>query len=218
MGQDVSPLVRPNHLEVTLLEMSHNVVIELADRVAERPTRESDAGPFLERFAAFLQGKTFALIGGVAVRAYLRDRPTMDLDVMIDEAHWDAMRRFLHDERADSTATVEDTYCYSIPGTELLLDVRLARSPLDRDALAHILVGRYKRWQLRVVQPNHLVAMKVKAYAERKGTRKGRRDRDDIVDLLADRASAEIVRELLVTHRPDLVELFDRIRQDGDSA
>ncbi len=216
MEQDLSSLAQPKHLELTLLEMSHNAVIELADRVAERPTREGDAGPFLERFAAFLQGETFALIGGVAVRAYLRDRPTMDLDVMIDEAHWDAMRRFLHQENADSTATVEDTYCYNIPGTELLLDVRLARSPLDRDALAHFVVGRYKRWQLRVVQPNHLVAMKVKAYAERKGTRKGRRDRDDILDLLGDRASAEVVRDLLLAHRPDLVELFDRIRREGD--
>ncbi len=218
MGQDLSRPSRPDHLEITFLEMSQNAVIDLADRVAERPSREGDAGPFLERFAAFLQGKRFALIGGVAVRAYLRDRPTMDLDVMIDEAHWDAIRRFLHEERAESNATVENTYCYNIPGTELLLDVRLARSLLDREALAHFVAGRYKRWQLRVVQPNHLVAMKVKAYADRKGTRKGRRDRDDILDLLADRASADAVRQILLTHRPDLVELFDQVRREGDTA
>ncbi len=206
-------------LERTLLEMSRNPLIELADNLARdadiRSKEEGDAGPFLEALAEFLQGRQFAIIGGVAVRSYVRDRPTLDFDLMISDAEWPDLVRFLSEHGAESAGSVEDTFLYTFGDFKLDLDIRIARSDLDREALGAVVTRRFKKWILRVVKPDHLAAMKLKAHSERKGTRKGDRDRNDVLDLLAGHASEAALRELLGRHRPDLIAVLEEVLRAG---
>ncbi|MBI4566068.1 MAG: hypothetical protein HY716_15385 [Planctomycetes bacterium] len=201
-------------LEATLIEMGRHPLLDLADELSgeaeERMREEGDSGPFIERLAEFLQGKNHALIGGLGVRAYVRQRPTLDFDVMIDPKHWTEMRRFLVREGADSAGSVEDTYLFRFERFKLGLDVRLARSPLDQDALRNTEARPFKRWKLRIVKPNHLAAMKVKAFSERKGSPQGDQDRQDVLRLIeTGKASRQGVRAVLKKHRPDLLAEFE---------
>lgn len=202
-------------LERTLLEMSRHPLIELADSLASegevRFREEGDAGPFLESLAEFLQGKEAAIIGGVAVRAFVRGRPTMDLDVMIDERHWSEMASFLAKQGARSTGCIEDTLLYDFAEFRLDLEVRVAKSDLDRAALRTLLSRRSKQWMLHIVQPDYLAAMKVKAYGDRKGTAKGDQDRRDVQRLVAGPTHASAVRVILQTHRQDLLATLEEI-------
>ncbi len=204
-------------MERTLLEMSRNPLIELADDLAGdsdvRLREEGDAGPFIERLAEFLQGKDSAILGGVAVRSYVRGRPTLDLDVMIDARHWQDMVRFLAEQGAQSTGCIENTFMYAFADFKLDLDVRIARTDLDREALQAVLTRRFKRWMLRVVQADFLAAMKVKACSERAGTEKGDQDRRDVQRLVAGPTSEPAVRSILQRHRPDLLATLDGILQ-----
>lgn len=202
-------------LERTLLEMSRNPLVQLADDLAgdagARYGEEGDAGPFLDRLAEFLQGKDAAISGGVAVRAFVRERPTLDLDVMIDERHWSDMVRFLADQGAQSTGCIESTFMYAFADFRLDLDVRVAKTGLDREALQATLPRRFKKWKLQVVQPDFLAAMKVKAFAERSETAKGDQDRRDVQRLVAGPTTEPAVRAILARHRPDLLATLEEI-------
>lgn len=172
---------------------------------------EGDAGPFIERLVDFLQGKTHALIGGLAVRAYVRVRPTKDFDVMIDARHWTEMRSFLAREGAESVGAVEDTFLYTFPSFRMDVDVRLANTPLDREAVASVVERPYHGKTLRVVDPAHLATMKVKAFEERRGTPKGEQAAD-VRQLIGQKLADELdVRKVLERHRPDLLRVLDEI-------
>ena len=125
-------------------------------------------------------------------------------------------RKFLADEGAEVAGSIEETYLYTFPWVKPDLDVRLARSPLHREALASVAekpAGRGKK--LNVVEPDHLVAMKVKAYSERKKLPKGEQDRKDIVQLIRQKLANEgTVRAILAKHRPDLAPELDEILKD----
>lgn len=97
-------------LETSLIEISRNPLVELADELSGeaemRKKEEGDAGPFIERLVQFLQDKDHALIGGLGVRAHVRERPTLDFDAMIQGGHWGEMRA----EQVEYSLPVESAY------------------------------------------------------------------------------------------------------------
>ncbi|MBI4612698.1 MAG: hypothetical protein HY720_03725 [Planctomycetes bacterium] len=197
-------------LEASLIEMTRHPLLVLADELSGeaqmRREDEGDPGPFIERLVDFLQGRGHAIIGGLAVRAYVRIRPTNDFDVMMSPENWDAIRSFLAAEDAECSSSVEETYLYTFRSFKLDLDVRLARSPLDRAALDHTEARAYRGRTLAVVEANYLAAMKVKAYSERKELPKGEQDSKDVRRLIrANKADEKAVRAILARHRPDLL-------------
>lgn len=203
-------------LEHSIYEMTRHPLLELADELSGeaelRRKEEGDAGPFIDRLAKFLQGKEHGIIGGLGVRAHIRLRPTDDFDIMIDTKHWNEMKEFVRQEGLEHEFSIESTHKYKVPATRMELDVRLAESPLDKEALQNVFERPYHGMPLRVVKANHLVAMKVKAYSERKEYPGGRQDRTDVLDLLKlGKADEQAVRAILKKHRPDLLPELDEI-------
>ena len=209
-------------LNQALLEAGPNPVTEFADALAfeGKPTMppkekaEWEAlGRFRESLTAFLEGKEAAFIGGVAVRSHGgRTTATIDYDVLINAALLKEFTVFLEGQGGDLRSTVESTYCFVIAPCALDFDVRVARTPLDQEALSTAQTTRYQDRRLLLVRPGPLAAMKVKAYSERKDQEEGRQDRRDILGLLrSGAASEEVVRELLKRHRPDLLGALDEV-------
>ena len=207
---------KAENLELSLIEISRNPLVELADELSGeadvRKKDEGDAGPFIGHLAEFLQDKEHALIGGLGVRAYVRERPTFDFDVMISPGHWTEMRKFLSRHGAEASGSVEQTYMYSFPDFKMGLDVRLAKSPLDQEAIQNTIARPFKKWKLQVVKADYLAAMKVKAYSERKEQPQGEQDKRDVLRLLAGKhARTSAVQSILKKHRPDLLPELEEI-------
>jgi hypothetical protein len=136
----------------------------------------------------------------------------MDYDIMIDQAGLSIAHKFLETQGAALRDSVKDTYQYVVEPIRLDVDVRIARSGLDREALAAAVAATYRTRRLRIVRADHLAAMKVKAYSERKNHPKGRQDGDDVRNLIVHgRTSASSVRDVLSRHRPDLLTHLDEI-------
>jgi len=170
-------------------------------------------GKFREALVDFLAGKEHAFIGGLAVRSYgAREGPTKDYDVMVDAAHLKELTEFLDREGAALKGTVADTYQFRVDALKFDFDLRVARSALDREALNMAKGATFGGRRLRIVTPEHLAAMKVKAYSERKESEKGRTDAADVRGLIeAARTTEEAVRKILEKHRPDLVPELEEI-------
>src|SRR5262245_48332870 len=99
---------------------------------------------------------------------------------------------------------------YAFAGFKMGLDVRLAKSPLDQEALLNYVERPFKRWKLRVVKPDSLVAMKLKAYSERRGSPQGDQDRRDVLHLVSGKhATDKRARSILKKHRPELISVLD---------
>lgn len=203
-------------------EMGPNPLTEFADGLeieghpkppgGHFPMWES-IGRFRDALTEFLQGKDHAFIGGVAARSYAaRGVPTKDFDVLVDVRHLKEFTSFLEADGARLAGTVEDTYAFRIPSLGFDFDVRVARSGLDQEALSKAKGASYAGRKLRIVAPEHLAAMKVKAYSERKDSDKGRLDASDIRGLLAVGATTEeAIRAVLEKHRPDLLPELDEV-------
>jgi hypothetical protein len=196
--------------------MGRNSLIELADALSGeeevRKREEGDSGPFLGRLAEFLENRVHGIIGGLGVRAYVRERPTMDFDVMIDSKEWASIKQFLVREGAELQGTLEETRMYTFQAFRMELDIRVAKSSLDQESLRHTKIRSYKKWKLRVVEPDYLAAMKVKAYSERKELPQGKQDRSDVRRLIDEKhARDRSIRTILKKHRPDLVPALDEI-------
>lgn len=196
-------------------EMGPNHLTEFADALEIEGYPKKDEGrfpmwesigKFRNAMTGFLQGKDHAFIGGVAVRSYAaRTVPTGDYDVLIDPKHLKEFTSFLEGEGAKLVGTAEDTYSFRVVPLQFDFDLRVARSTLDREALAQAKTARYGDKKLRIVTPEYLAAMKVKAYSERKHSAKGKLDASDVLGLLDVGATAsEKIREVLEKHRPDL--------------
>lgn len=209
-----------DRLARALTEMGRTPLLDLADEMSEESDRrrleEGDPATFIEQFADFLQKRKHAFIGGIAVRTYLRQRPTDDLDVMVDASAWDDARRFVSSEHGESVGQVGETTTYEFPDFTMEVDIRVARSPLDIEALDGAVERPFKGRRLKVVHPNHLVAMKVRAFSERKQQPGGDQDRKDVRRLFtAALASEASVRDILERLRPDLVpELNELLARD----
>jgi len=209
-------------LDEALSEMGPNHATEFADALeiegfpkpkgGHFPLWES-IGRFREALTDFLAGKDHAFIGGVAVRSYgAREAPTKDYDVMVDSRHLKEITSFLEGQGAALKGTVEDTYQFRVEHLKFDFDVRVATSPLDREALAAAKGATFSGRKLRIVQSDHLAAMKVKAYSERKGSVKGQLDASDVRGLIGVGATTEdAVRGALKKHRPDLLAELDEI-------
>lgn len=209
-------------LESALWEVGPNHLTEFADalqfegkpKVSGAKQKKWEAlGRFRDELTRFLADKKAAFIGGVAVRSYGgRTTPTIDYDVLIDSGLLKPMTRILETLGGSLQGTVEETYHFYIAGPEIDLDVRVARTSLDQEALATRKQAAWEGRRLGIVTPKALAAMKVKAYSERKKQPEGATDRADVKGLIAVGATTEQeVRRMLKKHRPDLLPELDEI-------
>jgi hypothetical protein len=136
----------------------------------------------------------------------------MDYDVMIDIAHLKELTAFLEKQGAVLKSTVEDTYSFRVEPLKFDFDLRVARSSMDREALDRAKGATFGGRRLRIVTPDYLAAMKVKAYGERKGSEKGELDASDVLGLVGVGATTSgAVESILKKHRPDLMAELDEI-------
>lgn len=203
-------------LERSIEEMSYHPILAIADELSGeaevRRTEEGDPGPFLARLITFLERIDHAISGGLAVRTYLRERPTLDFDVLISEDAWEPTRAFASREGLQLRSAAEDIYSFGVPGTKMEFDVLVARSPLWKAALASTVKRKVFGTSVRVLKPDALAAMKVKSYSERKGLPPGDADKMDIRRLVEKGlARPGAVRGILRRHRPDLLPTLDEI-------
>jgi hypothetical protein len=223
------PPAKPVHqvvvgLEQALWEAGPNPVTDFADALEfegrhQMPPDEKkqwDAlGRFRDALTEFLVGKDAAFIGGVAVRSYGgRRTATVDFDFLVAPALLKEVTSFLGGQGGLLKSTVESTYSFHVEPCRLDVDVRLAESALDKEALKTAGDSRFKGRKLRIVRPEFLPTMKVKAYSERKGQPEGDQDRKDVQGLVGvGSTSPEAIREILKRHRPDLAAELDEILQ-----
>lgn len=203
-------------LERSIEEMSYHPLLALADELSGeadvRRREEGDPGPFLERLIAFLQGIEHAISGGLALRTYLRERPTLDFDVLVSESAWERVQAFVSREGLTPLSAAQDIYSFGVPGTRMGFDVLVARSPLWKASLVDTVDRRVFGKTVRVLKPNFLAAMKVKSYSERKELPAGEADKNDVRRLVEKGlAIPDAVREILRRHRPDLLAELDEI-------
>ncbi len=215
------PITTPG-LAQALAEMGPNELTELADELQidgfDRPAGGffpmwQSIGAFRDDLVHFLSGKRHAFIGGVAARSYgAREGPTFDYDIMIATDVLQDVNAFLEKNGAVLKGTVEDTCMYRVTSLAFDVDVRVARSGLDRAALDAAKPATYRDTRLGIVMPVHLAAMKVKAFSERADSDKGRNDRLDIIGLIRTGATTEeAIRDVLQAHRPDLLTTLERM-------
>jgi len=214
-------------LEEALWESGPNPLTEFADALQfegkpmmppDVQARWEDLGRFREALTAFLSGKnSVAFIGGVAVRSYggilrMPLRPTGDFDLLVDDALLKELTKFLETQGAVLDSTDEDTYFFYIKALSFHLDVTTARTPFMEECLATAKGAKFQERKLRIVTPTALVAMKVKAFSERRNPAKKEIDRKDVCGLLeAGATTEEAVREFLAKHRPDLLPTLAEI-------
>jgi hypothetical protein len=221
------PPAKPVHqlvvgLERALWEAGPNPVTDFADALEFEGRRQMppdekkqwDAlGRFRDALTGFLVGKEAAFIGGVAVRTYGgRRTATVDFDFLVAPALLKGVTSFLEGQGGALKSTVESTYSFYVEPCRLDVDVRVAESALDKEALETAGESRFKGRKLRIVRPDFLAAMKVKAYSERKGQPEGDQDRKDVQGLVGVAStSPEAIREILKRHRPDLTADLEEI-------
>jgi hypothetical protein len=217
-------------LEETLSEMGPNHATEFADALAIEGVETSDRtfhmtweslGKFRESFTDFLTGIRHAFVGGVAVRSYkARLEPTLDYDVMVDAAEMPRVMAFMEKNGVQWTGMAEDGathfFVLRLHGRLFHVDVREAKTALDREALDGARPASYGERKLRILEAGHLAALKIEAYAARKDTPKGRLDAQDVAGLLSVGAATEAaVRDILRRHRPELMKELDEILTDA---
>jgi len=212
-------------LEEALWEAGPNHLTDFADalefegkpKVSEDKKKKWEAlRRFREEMTKFLEKKDAAFIGGVAVRSYGgRTTPTIDYDVLVAPKLLKSMTAFLEGQSGSLKGTVENTYMFHLKEPDLRLDVRVARSPLDEEALSTAKKSTFEGRKLGIVNPRALAAMKVKAYSERKELPPGAQVRADVRGLIDVGATTDAeIRKLLKKHRPDLLSELDEILKD----
>ncbi len=212
-------------LDRALWEAGPNPVSDFADalefdgRYVMPPQEKAEweaLGRFREDLTRFLAGRNAAFIGGIAVRSYGgRAGPTTDFDLLIDEDLLKPMTAFLESQGAGLAGTVENTYAFLVKPCSTDFDVRVARTALDAVALSTAKPATFSGRALKIVLPAPLAAMKVKAYADRKGTESGQRDRADVRGLIAcGSTSPDAVRDVLARHSPLLLPALEEILKD----
>lgn len=209
-------------LETALWEAGPNPITDFADELQFEGKRKMPTGnfeqwqaigKFRDALTAYLEGKNTAFIGGVAVRSYGgRTTPTIDFDVLIEPKLLNGITHLVEKEGGRLMGTVENTYSFHIKRAGFDLDIRVAKGPLDEAALAGAKSARFQGRKLKIVLPEYLTAMKVKAYSERKRDAQGKVDRSDVRGMLSVGATTEAeVRKILQKLRPDLLSEFAEI-------
>ena len=209
-------------LDQALWEAGPNPVTDFADALEfegkpELPAKARAEWEALRRFrddlTKFLIRRNAAFIGGVAVRSFGgRVTATIEYEVLVQERLLKPITSFLESQGATLKSTVEDTYTFRVTPCAIDFDVRVARNPLDREALAKAKRASFQRRPLKVVRPAWLAAMKIKAYAGRKGTKKGNQDREDFLGLIdSGSTTLDEVKVVLGRHWPDFLDLLHTI-------
>jgi hypothetical protein len=129
-------------------------------------------------------GLPFAVIGGMAVSTWIEPRLTHDVDLAVQAKRRDGprLRRALVAAGARVTALemrllFDRKFVRLKTTTGLRLDLHVATSAHDREALSHAEVVRLGDREIRVAGPEDLVLMKLVAWRPQ--------DRLDIANLLA---------------------------------
>ncbi len=219
-------------LESTLASMGPNELTDFALALeiegVEKPDDSSRAlearGGLRRALTSFLPEKNHAFIGGIAALSYgARVGMTEDYDLLIGRDLLKDLTRLLEAQGAELMRTEPDIYFFHIKAAKLWIDVIVATSSLEIEALASVKTARYEGRRLRIVSPPHRAAMRVKAYAERPrrpapfgGPPKIELDRQDILGLLRRKMiDPAAVRDVLRKHQPDLVPVFEGILAGG---
>jgi hypothetical protein len=165
----------------------------------------------LRTFSEFFEkeGIRYALIGGLAIRAWGHVRATQDVDFVVEQAAKTRAVAFCESEGFE-TLHVSDGYSNHVRGGDrvdfIYVDAPTAGQIFDASQRREVIAG----FQLDVAKPEHLSAMK--AIAIKYDPRRGWRDVDDVLFLLrlpgVDRA---FVRDYFV--RKGLLDVIDEIEK-----
>ena len=194
-----------------------NPILKMALRRAKPGTGSSNE--FLDRrtamqpvpdLAAILGTIPWVLVGGIAIRAYMPERITFDVDIVIPEKHE------LRARKAFISAGYIVTGDLSIGGFSVREEnqpdapsiyVLVSRASWLREALAH---PEHDAAGLPVIPRPYLMLMKMEAGRER--------DLSDVKRMLRDTPQSErsSTRALIARHIPEMVEDYDALIQLAD--
>jgi hypothetical protein len=152
----------------------------------------------------------WALVGGIAIRAYMPERTTLDVDIMIQaQDEWPARQAFaaagyvITGDLSIGGFTVRDENDKDAPP----IDVLASQAPWLKEALAH---PGYDTAGYAVMPRPYLMLLKMEA---------GRgQDLIDVQRMLRDTPSSErsSTRMLIARHAPEMVEDYDALIQLAD--
>ena len=92
----------------------------------------------------------------------------------------------------------------------------MADNPLYQEALSGAAGTTWRGKTLKMVGRDHLAAMKVKAYAERKDPGKRETDRRDVLGAVAKGTDPETLREILKRTAPQFLPALEEILSGGN--
>ena len=220
-GLGIEPEPRPIGLHQALDEMGPNHLTELADELVieghPKPPEGffpmwADLGAFRDQLTDLMVGKEIAFVGGVAVRSYgARRGPTEDYDLLVALGHQKELWAFLDRLQFHYVGPFEIADKFAQKAMEFELDVMRADDPLHTEALASAQSSTWRGKILKIVNKDHLTAMKVKAFGSRHEDAKKARDRRDVIGLLSVGADAEKVRDILSRLAPEFLPALDEI-------
>jgi hypothetical protein len=165
----------------------------------------------LRTFAGFFEreGIRYAVIGGLAIRAWGHVRTTQDIDLVVEQSSKERVLAF-SESQGFETIHVSDGYSNHVRGSDridfMYVDPATARDIFD-GAQRRTVVGDI---ELDVAKPEHLSAMK--AIAIKYNPRRGWRDVDDVLFLLRlPGVDRKFIRDYF--ERKGLLHVFDEIEK-----
>jgi hypothetical protein len=125
-------------------EMSDNALVRFADAISLREIHnKKDPLELIEKVIYHLQGKKFAITDSTAIRAYIHKRPEQKLDILIEENIWDGLKEFFSTLNAELIGD-NNVFMVTVPSYDLVINVIIARSQLNKDALQNVISIPYK--------------------------------------------------------------------------
>ncbi len=165
----------------------------------------------LRTFSEFFERERirYAVIGGLAIRAWGHVRATQDVDFVVEQEFKRQVVAFAENEGFE-TLHVSDGYSNHVRGTDrvdfMYVDPATAQDIFRGSQRREVIAGI----QMDVAKPEHLSAMK--AIAIKYNPRRGWRDVDDVLFLLRlPGVDRQFVRDYFV--RKGLLEIFDEIEK-----
>ena len=171
--------------------------------------------------------QTWALVGGLAVSAYVEPRFTRDIDVVLAVEHDSEAEQFVHTWRAagyeiDSVIEQDDTERLATvrshrPGGEhgVVVDLIFASSGIEPEIVSEArLLELGPDIRVPVARPGHLVALKLLS-ADEQTRPQDELDLDELADVLdteereAARKAVELIERRGFDRGRDLTELLD---------
>ncbi|MBI4704951.1 MAG: hypothetical protein HY744_27920 [Deltaproteobacteria bacterium] len=145
----------------------------------------------------------YVVIGALAVRAYLPDRATKDIDLLVSLAEIERVIALAGDDFEHEGTRQWGVHVLRDRRTGIEVHVRAAREKSDRQALESAITIRLFSRRVRIPAPEYLVVMKLTSM------RGQRKHWEDVIALVqADCIDARFVIAHLVRQHPGLVDLF----------